>query len=145
MDRLTERNKYGEAYFPHCFRKDTCGGMGSGDCVTCEFTAKICNTLAEYEDMLSETDTESVQKDFNAAADAVLEYVCENLCKIPVNKAYTENDIKMFCNKCKLVKRVKSLKDAHMKFCDNVDKLYLEKCLEVNRLTNSFEDVPNIK
>lgn len=145
MKRLTSRNENGKAYFPHCFREDTCGGMGSGDCVACEFTVKICNTLAKYEDMLSETDTESVQKDFNAAADAVLEYVCENLCKIPVNKAYTENDIKMFCNKCKLVKRVKSLKDAHMKFCDNVDKLYFEKCLEVNRLTNSFEDVPNIK
>lgn len=82
-----------------------------------------------------EPDVESVKTDFNAAADDIMEYVCENLCKIPVNKAYTQDDVAEFCNKCKLEGHVRSLKDVHKKFCDNVDKIYLEKCMEVNRLT----------
>ena len=31
--------------------------------------------------------------------------------------------------------RVRSLKEVHKEFCDNVDGLYLAKCVEVNRLT----------
>lgn len=135
MERLTMRNKHGEAYFPHCFREDACAGNGSGDCAACEFTVKICSTLAKYEDMLCELDVKSVQQDFNVAADAILEYVCENLCKIPVNKTLTQDDVKAFCNKCSLEEHVRSLKNAYMEFCDNTDRLYLAKCMEVNRLT----------
>ena len=31
MERLTARNKNGEAYYPECYRKDGCDGFG-GDC-----------------------------------------------------------------------------------------------------------------
>lgn len=68
-------------------------------------------------------DTENMQKDFNVEADAILEYVCENLCKIPVNKAYTQDDVDAFCAKCRLEERVKSLKAVHEKFYDDVDKM----------------------
>lgn len=47
-DRLTERDKYGNAYFPECF-EDPCSGNG---CVkeTCEFMTKVCEKLAKYEE-----------------------------------------------------------------------------------------------
>lgn len=52
MERLTKRNKYGDFYYPHCFREDTCGGMGAGEkCEKCEFTGRICNKIGEYEEL----------------------------------------------------------------------------------------------
>lgn len=47
-DRLTERDKYGNAYFPECF-KAPCWGSG---CVkeNCEFMMKVCEKLAKHED-----------------------------------------------------------------------------------------------
>lgn len=50
MERLTKRNKDNEVYFPYCFRKDTCDGMGRRNCDTCENTARVCEKLAQYED-----------------------------------------------------------------------------------------------
>lgn len=51
MERLTAREESGSAYYPHCFREDTCGG---GRCAEhrgiCEFSEKVCETLAAYED-----------------------------------------------------------------------------------------------
>lgn len=49
MERLTERDEKGNAYYPHCFRKDTCDGMG-GDCGECNFSQEVCERLAAYED-----------------------------------------------------------------------------------------------
>ena len=52
MDRLTARNQNGEAYYPYCFQEDTCGGYGSSnDCDRCVFSRKVCEKLAEYEDL----------------------------------------------------------------------------------------------
>lgn len=49
--RLTTRGKGGYAYYPYCFRDETCGGMGSSEkCDTCGFSEKIVERLAEYED-----------------------------------------------------------------------------------------------
>ena len=53
MERLTERNENGkkEAYYPYCFREDTCDGDGPSEkCVACALSTKICEKLAEYED-----------------------------------------------------------------------------------------------
>lgn len=51
MKRLTARNKDGGAYFPHCFREDTCDGNGySEKCNDCGFAQQICEKLAAYED-----------------------------------------------------------------------------------------------
>ena len=53
MERLTARNENGkrEAFYPYCFREDTCDGDGGGEkCETCEFMLKVCETLAKYED-----------------------------------------------------------------------------------------------
>lgn len=104
-EKLPEKLRY-------CLKDDTCGDY-------------------QYLD----PDVEGVKIDFHAAADDIMKYVCENLCKIPINRAYTQDDIIKFCNKCNLEGRVRSLKDAHKKLCDNVDKIYFEKCMEVNRLT----------
>lgn len=51
MERLTAREK-GIAYYPHCFREDTCGGMGPDiTCESCEFSISVCERLASYEDI----------------------------------------------------------------------------------------------
>lgn len=138
MERLTGRNESGVAYYPYCFREDTCEGMGTGGCDSCVFMLRVCETLAGYEDAVEELNVESIQKDFNGAADDILEYVCENLCKIPVNRAYTQEDVDAFCDKCRLGERVKSLKDAHKELCSQVDRLYLQKCREVNGLHEKY-------
>ena len=49
MERLTARNKNGEAYYPECYRKDGCDGFG-GDCSNCKFNDGVCEMLAAYED-----------------------------------------------------------------------------------------------
>lgn len=52
VDRLTARNERGKAYFPYCFRKDTCEGLGASEkCDTCELTQIVCERLAEYEEL----------------------------------------------------------------------------------------------
>ena len=53
MERLTVRNERfpDEAYYPYCFREDTCRGEGMSDkCDMCELPNKICRKLADYED-----------------------------------------------------------------------------------------------
>lgn len=53
MERLTARNKTSpkEAYYPYCFRNDTCNGQGPSDkCDMCPLPYHICETLADYED-----------------------------------------------------------------------------------------------
>ena len=51
MERLTERTEEGNAYYPHCFREDTCGGFGCAEhSGACEFSEKVCEKLAAYED-----------------------------------------------------------------------------------------------
>ena len=50
MERLTKRDKHGFAHYPYCFEK--CDGDGTGiRCQTCDFEEKICNKLADYEDL----------------------------------------------------------------------------------------------
>ena len=50
MDRLTQREN-GLAYYPFCFREDTCEGTGvSEKCEKCDFSFKVCEKLADYED-----------------------------------------------------------------------------------------------
>lgn len=51
MERLTAREESGNAYYPHCFREDTCGGMGCAENDgICEFSERVCEKLAAYED-----------------------------------------------------------------------------------------------
>lgn len=50
MKRLTAVSDVGEAYYPYCYREDTCDGEGGTEkCRDCEFSEKICETLAAYE------------------------------------------------------------------------------------------------
>ena len=51
MERLTAREESGNAYYPHCFREDTCGGVGCSEHDGfCEFSERVCEKLAAYED-----------------------------------------------------------------------------------------------
>lgn len=50
MERLTARNDDGTAYFPECFKKNGCKGEGYKKNY-CDFDIKICEKLAEYEDL----------------------------------------------------------------------------------------------
>lgn len=68
MKRLTAISDVGEAYYPYCYRADTCDGEGETEkCRDCKFSEKICETLAAYENtgltpqeivQLKERDTE---------------------------------------------------------------------------------------
>ena len=50
MKRLTAISDAGEAYYPYCYRADTCDGEGETEkCRDCEFSQQICKTLAAYE------------------------------------------------------------------------------------------------
>lgn len=50
MKRLTAISDVGEAYYPYCYRADTCDGGGTTEkCRDCEFEQQICETLAAYE------------------------------------------------------------------------------------------------
>ena len=50
MERLTKRDENGNAHYPYCYEK--CDGDGIGiRCQTCDFEEKICNKLADYEDL----------------------------------------------------------------------------------------------
>lgn len=50
MERLTAISENGKAYYPYCFREDTCDGCGSSEkCDQCELSLKVCETLAAYE------------------------------------------------------------------------------------------------
>ena len=50
MERLTKRDENGNAHYPYCYEK--CDGDGIGiRCQTCDFEEKICDKLAEYEDL----------------------------------------------------------------------------------------------
>ena len=54
MKRLTAISDVGEAYYPYCYRADTCDGEGGTEkCRDCEFSEKICKTLAAYERILA--------------------------------------------------------------------------------------------
>lgn len=53
MERLTARHKNGnrEAYYPYCFRSDTCDGDGTSEkCNRCHFEKAVCERLANYEE-----------------------------------------------------------------------------------------------
>lgn len=53
MERLTARHKNGnrEAYYPYCFRPDTCDGDGTSEkCNRCHFEKAVCERLANYEE-----------------------------------------------------------------------------------------------
>ncbi len=45
MERLTERNECGDAYYPEC-----CECYYGKECNDCDYGEKICDTLADYED-----------------------------------------------------------------------------------------------
>ena len=52
MERLTKRNEYDRAYYPYCFKENTCGGFGSSEkCDECDFNISVCEKLADYEDL----------------------------------------------------------------------------------------------
>lgn len=48
MERMTERNERGNAYYPQCF-KEPCEGMGC-KIEQCKFSEAACDRLASYED-----------------------------------------------------------------------------------------------
>lgn len=53
MERLTARHENGkrEAYYPYCFREDTCDGDGTSEkCDRCDFAQRVCEAMASYEE-----------------------------------------------------------------------------------------------
>ena len=103
MKRLTAISESGKAYYPYCFREDTCGGCGSSEkCDQCELSLKVCETLAAYENTgitppeimeLKERDTAKAPKIHkNKHSNA---YTCPNCNLVLINKDETG----WFCGK----------------------------------------------
>lgn len=97
MDRLTGRNKLGQAHYERCF-KEPCLGMGTENCNKCDyFTETLCERLAEYEDT-------------NLTPAQIQE----------IDKLYAEK-----CKEVEMLKgRIKDLEyacDGHMKIIDNIE------------------------
>lgn len=45
MKRLTAIEENGNAFYPYCFREDTCFGAGESEkCLECDFAKKVCET-----------------------------------------------------------------------------------------------------
>ena len=94
MERLTEREK-GIAYYPHCFREDTCDGMGPDTtCEGCDFSISVCERLASYEDI-------GLTPEQLREVDSLYQEKCEEVAKLKEQLAavqkesvtYEENEI----------------------------------------------------
>ena len=76
MERLTAREESGHAYYPHCFREDTCDGGGCAEhSGICDFSEKVCETLAAYEDTnLTPEQIVEIDKDYRELCEKVNKY-----------------------------------------------------------------------
>ncbi len=93
MNRLTARNKQGDAYYPECFRR--CDGFGSSNkCDTCEVSHNICEELAAYED------TRDRSTDMNHLLETLREFVC-NRCRYR-RECRTQGELDTECMICGL-------------------------------------------
>lgn len=63
MERLTNRNQYGRAYFKQCFEEPCCGyGCKDADCL---YIDRVCEQLAAYEDTgLSPEEVERMKHEY---------------------------------------------------------------------------------
>lgn len=106
MERLTAISENGKAYYPYCFREDTCDGCGSSEkCGRCELSLKVCETLAAYENTgitppeimeLKERDTAKTPiKDSDSGVRYTDDYICPNC-----GKHFTGTGIAAFCYHC---------------------------------------------
>ena len=69
MERLTNRNKDGGAYFKQCFEEPCCGyGCKNADC---PYIERVCKQLAAYED--TGLSPEEVERMKQAYFEAVVE------------------------------------------------------------------------
>lgn len=69
MERLTNRNKDGGAYFKQCFEEPCCGyGCKNADC---PYIERVCKQLAAYED--TGISPEEVERMKHAYFEAVVE------------------------------------------------------------------------
>lgn len=105
MERLTAISESGKAYYPYCFREDTCDGCGSSEkCDQCELSLKVCETLAAYENTgitppeimeLKERDTAKAPVDIDEEFDM---YVCPS-CNMAIG-AMGDREEHKFCLNC---------------------------------------------
>lgn len=107
MKRLTAISDVGEAYYPYCYRADTCDGEGGTEkCRDCEFSEKICKTLAAYENTgltpeeimyLKERDMAKALMECHyeePGEEPYIKYTCPNGCKIQPSRR------SKFCSLC---------------------------------------------
>lgn len=104
MERLTARNKHGEAYYPECFEK--CDGIGSSiKCDTCEVSRKVCEELAGYED------TRECSAKMNNLLDKTREYVCDR-CRYP-KECETQEELENECEASGLSELMRNIEIAY--------------------------------
>lgn len=91
MKRLTAISDVGEAYYPYCYRADTCDGEGETEkCRDCKFSEQICKTLAAYENTgLTPEEVEKV-KYLEPAVDRMQHIFGTNLTVNKVIDAFVE-------------------------------------------------------
>lgn len=110
MKRLTKRNESNTAYYyPHCFREDTCMGMGySTKCDECDFIDMVCEKLGEYED--AEEQGLLLKLPVAEGANVFCIGGCGEIC----------NDYETDCKDCKCGKH-------EVVFCTNFDRNMVEQ------------------
>lgn len=91
MKRLTAIEENGNAFYPYCFREDTCFGAGESEkCLECDFAKKVCETLAAYENTgLTPEEVEKI-KDLVPAVDEMRDIFGTNLTVSMVIDAFVK-------------------------------------------------------
>ena len=126
MERLTAISENGKAYYPYCFREDTCDGCGSSEkCDQCELSLKVCETLAAYENTgltpeqirkLKERDTAKAPNKKLRHRGGFETFHCPNCdTSYQMDRRYTITD--EYCPKCG-----KLLDSSFRSFCANCGK-----------------------
>lgn len=126
MKRLTAISENGKAYYPYCFREDTCDGCGSSEkCDQCELSLKVCETLAAYENTgltpeqirkLKERDTAKAPNKKLRHRGGFETFHCPNCdTSYQMDRRYTITD--EYCPKCG-----KLLDSSFRSFCANCGK-----------------------
>lgn len=104
MKRLTAISDVGEAYYPYCYRADTCDGEGGTEkCRDCEFSERIYETLAAYENTgLTPSQILEIKERDTAKTAIITGYNRAIGCKVgecPKCGAMTR-DYLIFCGEC---------------------------------------------
>lgn len=78
------------------------------------------------------------QKDIKALTENLAEYICDTKCKHPYEA--DQEQLSKLCNACEMNDLLNQIENWYTERAEMIDKLYLEKCQEVNRLQETLKE-----